>query len=169
MQRYRVIIAQQEFTVEIHETGIQVNGEELPEGSLSALNDQGLFLFQQNGRQQEMHIQRQPNQQIRVNIGGHSFTAEVERERPGSSHNKTRSLEAPDGQIRAPMPAIMIDLLVIEGDRVEAEQTLLILEAMKMQVKVVSPQPGIIRSIHRHPGDRVDKGELLIQLDPVSD
>ncbi len=67
--------------------------------------------------------------------------------------------------IHAPMPGIIIGIKVQEGDHVKEGDTLVILEAMKMENAINSSKDGIIKSIHAKTGDSVEKNKLLIELE----
>jgi acetyl/propionyl-CoA carboxylase alpha subunit len=67
--------------------------------------------------------------------------------------------------LTAPMPGTVIKVLAAPGDRVERRQTLLILEAMKMETPVLSPYEAVVRAVHVAEGDRVAGGELLVELE----
>ncbi len=67
--------------------------------------------------------------------------------------------------INAPMPGIVIDINVEEGDEIKEGDTLLILEAMKMENALTSPKNAIVKSIYAVKGGTVDKGKLLIELE----
>jgi 3-methylcrotonyl-CoA carboxylase alpha subunit len=67
--------------------------------------------------------------------------------------------------LTAPMPGTVIKVLTAPGDRVEPRQTLLLLEAMKMETPVVSPYKGVVRAVNVAEGDRVDGGAVLIELE----
>jgi acetyl/propionyl-CoA carboxylase alpha subunit len=67
--------------------------------------------------------------------------------------------------LTAPMPGTVIKVLVEPGDRVGHRQTLLVLEAMKMETPVVSPYEAVVRAVHVAEGDRVAGGELLVELE----
>jgi acetyl/propionyl-CoA carboxylase alpha subunit len=67
--------------------------------------------------------------------------------------------------LTAPMPGTVIRLLVSPGDRVQARQPLVVLEAMKMETPLQSPYDGVVRAVHVGEGDRVAGGALLIELD----
>jgi biotin carboxyl carrier protein len=54
---------------------------------------------------------------------------------------------------------------VAPGDTVAPHQTLLVLEAMKMETPVVSPYQATVRAVHVAEGDRVAGGELLVELE----
>ena len=66
--------------------------------------------------------------------------------------------------ISAPMPGLILDILVEEGQEVSEEDQLLILEAMKMENIITSPRSGVIKSIHISKGEAVDKKQLLIEF-----
>jgi acetyl/propionyl-CoA carboxylase alpha subunit len=67
--------------------------------------------------------------------------------------------------LTAPMPGTVIKVLAAPGDRVSPRQTLLVLEAMKMETPVVSPYEAIVRAVHVAEGDRVAAGALLVELE----
>ncbi len=65
-------------------------------------------------------------------------------------------------QIKAPMPGLVLSVLVAEGDEVKKGDSLLVLEAMKMENMIKSPTDGIIKKISIKQGDKVEKNEVLI-------
>jgi acetyl/propionyl-CoA carboxylase alpha subunit len=66
--------------------------------------------------------------------------------------------------ISAPMPGTVIRVLVAAGDRVEARQPLVVLEAMKMETPLTAPYAGTVRAVHVGEGDRVAGGATLVEL-----
>ncbi|HVM17901.1 MAG TPA: biotin carboxylase N-terminal domain-containing protein [Gaiellaceae bacterium] len=73
--------------------------------------------------------------------------------------------DAETSTLTAPMPGTVVDVLVSPGDRVEARQTLCVLEAMKMETPLVSPYEAVVRAVHVAPGDRVAGGAVLVELE----
>ncbi len=67
--------------------------------------------------------------------------------------------------LTAPMPGTVIKVLVTPGDRVEPRQTLLVLEAMKMETPLVSPYEAVVKAVHVAEGERVAGGQLLVELE----
>jgi biotin carboxyl carrier protein len=61
----------------------------------------------------------------------------------------------------------VIKVLVAPGDRVDARDPLVVLEAMKMETPLVAPYPATVAAVHVAEGDRVAGGVLLVEL--VSD
>src|SRR6185295_9045954 len=66
--------------------------------------------------------------------------------------------------IKAPMPGLIVDLRVKDGDAVKTGDPLLVLEAMKMENIIKSPGDGQVKKVNVKKGDRVEKGQLLIEL-----
>jgi glutaconyl-CoA decarboxylase len=69
-------------------------------------------------------------------------------------------------QVAAPLPGVVLELRVVEGDRVEAGEVLLILEAMKMENEVTAPVAGTVREVRVDRGSAVNVGDVLVVLRP---
>jgi len=68
-------------------------------------------------------------------------------------------------EVKAPMPGLVINILVAPGDVVEANQKLVTLEAMKMENAIKSPAAGTIASIEVKAGEAVDKNQVLLRFE----
>jgi biotin carboxyl carrier protein len=66
--------------------------------------------------------------------------------------------------IKAPMPGLIIDLKVKGGDQVKTGDTLLILEAMKMENIIKSPGDGVVKTVKIKKGESVEKNQVLIEF-----
>jgi acetyl/propionyl-CoA carboxylase alpha subunit len=80
-----------------------------------------------------------------------------------ASHDHRHTGE--QSSLTAPMPGTVIRVVVAEGDRVEARQPLVVLEAMKMETPVVAPYEAVVRTIHVAEGDRVAGGTVIVELE----
>jgi acetyl/propionyl-CoA carboxylase alpha subunit len=80
-----------------------------------------------------------------------------------ASHDHRHTGE--QSSLTAPMPGTVIRVVVAEGDRVQARQPLVVLEAMKMETPVVAPYEAVVRTIHVAEGDRVAGGTVLVELE----
>lgn len=79
---------------------------------------------------------------------------------------KTSSPSAPKGvgYIKAPLPGIILNILVNVGDKISVGQNLIILEAMKMENNVNADKEGTVTAIKVKVGDSVLEGDLLIEI-----
>ncbi len=68
------------------------------------------------------------------------------------------------GEIKSPMPGLVLKIEVKDGQQVEKNDTLLTLEAMKMENLIKAPSSGIIKSIEVKEGDAVNKNQLLVVI-----
>ena len=68
-------------------------------------------------------------------------------------------------QIRAPMPGKVVKLLVAEGAEVEANQGIIVMEAMKMQNEIKSPKKGVVRKLGVAEGAAVSSGDVLATVE----
>lgn len=66
--------------------------------------------------------------------------------------------------IKAPMPGMILSVNVEEGQEVTEGQTLLILEAMKMENAIGAPRDGVIKTVSVTAGGKVEKGALMIEM-----
>ncbi|OPL17799.1 MAG: hypothetical protein AVO35_07940 [Candidatus Aegiribacteria sp. MLS_C] len=98
----------------------------------------------------------------RVTTRGEVFTFRVADEFLQSSEEASASGEA---VITAPMPGLVVKILVSEGDEVRAGQGLLVLEAMKMQNEIPAPGSGTVREVPVQEGNTVMTGDILVVID----
>ena len=73
--------------------------------------------------------------------------------------------QAGAAQLRAPMPGKVIKLLVSEGAEVEANQGIVVLEAMKMQNEIKSPKKGVVKKVDVAEGAAVNAGDPLATIE----
>ncbi|MGO4799463.1 sodium-extruding oxaloacetate decarboxylase subunit alpha [Pseudomonas sp. W22_MBD1_FP4] len=82
----------------------------------------------------------------------------------GGGSSKRKQASEP-GHVSTAMPGNIVDVLVKEGDVVKAGQAVLITEAMKMETEVQAPIAGKVTAVHVAKGDRVNPGEILIEVE----
>jgi biotin carboxyl carrier protein len=67
--------------------------------------------------------------------------------------------------IKAPMPGLVVQVSVVEGQEVKEGESLLVLEAMKMENSITLHGDAKIKKVHVKSGQSVDKGQVLIELE----
>ncbi len=76
-----------------------------------------------------------------------------------------RQVEDESKACRSPLSGVVSQVKVAAGDAVEADQELVILEAMKMFTSITSPHDGVIKAVEVAQGDGVKQGQLLIEFE----
>lgn len=67
--------------------------------------------------------------------------------------------------IKAPMPGLILEVMVKPGDEITEGTPLLILSAMKMENMILSEGAGVVKSVEVKKGESVDKGQLVIEME----
>ncbi len=71
------------------------------------------------------------------------------------------------GEIKAPMPGTILQLKVSQGDTVSANQPLIIMESMKMEMTLAAPHEGWVAGLHCQEGQLVEMGTILVTLESL--
>ena len=101
-----------------------------------------------------------------LNSGGEVYELAV-REAMLDEMEQGLSAAGPGGghfNVKSPIPGLVKNILVNAGDVVEANQTLVVLEAMKMENEILAPHRGTVETIEAKPGQAVAAGALLVVL-----
>lgn len=101
-----------------------------------------------------------------VSAGGREFVISSARADSGRFHKGDD--RSPDGglEVRSPMPGKVIKICTAEGDECRKNQTLVIVEAMKMENEVQAGLEGVVKKIHVAVGDLVDAEKTLVEIEP---
>jgi len=141
-------------------------GDDARTYSVAALGtQQGRLALDVDGRRHLAHVaagQGKLRDQRFVAVDGATWTLAVTepggRRQPGSRDRDNR------GSLTAGMPGQVLDVLVRVGDGVEQGQTLVLLEAMKMELRITAPRAGTISAVHCRAGETVDRGQMLVEM-----
>lgn len=108
----------------------------------------GKWTLVDRGEAAELEVLDERTRHIRSLVGG------------GKSHIAS-------GPIKAPMPGLVVKLLVEPGQTVTAGQGLVVLEAMKMENELKAPGSGLVAEVSVRTGQAVEKGQSLVVLQSV--
>ena len=119
----------------------------------------GVYWLQWRNRSIEISVS--PNGDgYAVSVSGRRLSVEVVDSRAALS-KAGRQGDAGTVELRAPMPGKVVKVLVREGDSVQSNQGLIVIEAMKMQNEVKSPRSGVVRKLGVKENAAVNSGDLL--------
>ncbi len=106
---------------------------------------------------------------FRVVVDGQSYDVSVEElQEPQLAPAKTpatKSAPAAKAHVQAPMPGRIVDVRVSRGAAVSPDSVVMVLEAMKMENDILAGTAGVIAAVHVQPGDAVNTGDPLIELE----
>lgn len=116
-----------------------------------------------DGRRLSAYVARS-GQRRYVGMAGDTWTLqppEPRRSGPGEGRSD-------GGSLTATMPGRVLDVLVAEGDSVQKRDTLVLLEAMKMELRIQAPSDGQVARVLCAAGQVVERGQLLVELQAIS-
>jgi biotin carboxyl carrier protein len=154
-----------EFPVEILDEHHVRFGGDILEVDLAAISGEPLYSLILNGESFEGYVY--PDEDgWQVLLFGHFYQVHVEDERENRLKTTFQASTPPGVEtvIKAPMPGLVISIMVTEGQEVEKGQILLILESMKMQNELRAPNAGKIVRLRIKPGESVEQKQNLLTL-----
>jgi 3-methylcrotonyl-CoA carboxylase alpha subunit len=124
----------------------------------------GLLVLAIGDRRETCHLARRGYDML-VSYRGDAYTLAKPRPLDVESTAHASDVAAGRQTLIAPMAGTVIKVNVAEGDTVEAQQTLVVLGAMKMEHAITAPYPGRILRVPHQAGDVVPGDEVLVELD----
>jgi biotin carboxyl carrier protein len=123
-------------------------------------------LVARDGRQVEVSVAFQKDGSVRASSAGAIFEFELLDELTARALLATGGRAAKKARhVAAAMPGRVLRVLVKAGDRVTQGQSILVLEAMKMENEVKSPRDGVVASVEAAAGQAVSQGDVLVRFE----
>lgn len=121
--------------------------------------DKNYLLLEIDGKRHHVHLGKSGNT-YHIAYQGQSITL----------NKSTRNAPAnqphdPHASLNATMPGKVLAVEVQDGDTVHAGQTLVILEAMKMETRIKAPHDGVITAVRCAVGETVERDQTLIEME----
>lgn len=142
-----------------------------PDGSVSARIDgraldcmvtplgPGRWLLEIGGQRLLVHGAAAANARL-LHVDGRHYRLETVDERA-----RRRKQAGAAGELAATMPGRITNVPVSAGQEVARGQTLVVMEAMKMEIRIAAPAEGVVRRVAAAVGDVVERGQVLVELD----
>ena len=156
------------YKINIDDQTFDLNREAIQDLNVVKNGDGTLHLLQDN---QSYHITiidtDFDNNKLTLEINGNPYEIAIEDEydqlvkKMGLSTGGTQKLK----NIKAPMPGLILDILVKPEQTIEKGDQLLVLEAMKMENVLKAEGEGVVKSIEVTKGAAVDKGQVMIEME----
>ncbi len=161
--KYRVSVNGHAYEVEVQGTRVVVDGVE-HEAELRTVAGTPLRLLVLDGRSWALPVEAAGRGRWILHQWGERFELEVLDERASHIRSLVGTGKAHDGLalVRAPMPGLVVRVLVTPGQEVAAGDGLIVLEAMKMENELKAAGPGVVERVEVTPGQAVERGAPLV-------
>ncbi|MGH7630375.1 MAG: biotin/lipoyl-containing protein [Gemmatimonadales bacterium] len=164
--KYFVTIDRREIAVEVDGDRVTVDGRTV-HASLRHRPGTPLWQLTVDGRASDVVLQPLGRGRWVAGAGGEPVEAEVVDERTRHIRSLTAgpARATGGGVIRAPMPGLVVRVLIAAGERVAVGAGVLVLEAMKMENELRAPAAGTVRAVRVERGQAVEKGQTLVEFE----
>mgnify|MGYP001298602792 CR=1 FL=1 len=159
-----IVLGKQKYAFELIEEEMKVNrvAEDI---RVEEQTHNRFEMIYKNRKHKAEIIEKTQNKYV-VEINGNRYAFSIETP---ISYQRKKMLEKKQGKgsgvlVTAPMPGKILDVMVSEGQDVKEGETLVILEAMKMQNEILASSSGKVNAIVVKPGDSVMKDDRLLEL-----
>lgn len=125
------------------------------------------FSLVRNGRSHRVLLLKEDKETgtLRLRIGAHTYTVQLQDDRTRLMHTLGLDKAATKvKEIKAPMPGMVLNIIVKPGDVVKKNDPILVLEAMKMENMIKAPGDATVSAVHAEKGKAVEKGQLLVSF-----
>jgi biotin carboxyl carrier protein len=163
--KYMTTVGDEHFTIDINQAGeVIVNGETINVDMLQ-MQDTTMYSTIIDGVSHDVRMNEGDSHYL-VQLSGEIFEVVVEDERTRRLAGLKSSAAAISGEaiIKAPMPGVVVDVMVAEGQEVESGDIVLILESMKMQNEFKAPRTGRVHLLRVSPGDKVEQNGVMLTI-----
>jgi biotin carboxyl carrier protein len=163
---YEVTIAEKVYRVELvrteHEWKCKLDGRDMPLDVVSAQD--GMLSLLLRGKSYEVK-QETVGAESNVVVGQERFSASVRDPRSFRSRRRAGASEQGVMKIKAPMPGKVVRILAPAGSQVAMGQSVVVIEAMKMQNELKAPKTGVVKKINVEEGAAVEAGQALAEVE----
>ncbi len=163
--KYIATIEDRGYEIEIlDERHIRINGA-VYEYDIESVGDQPIYSLLVDGKSFEVHVYpADEGWQVLVHGQFYPVTVEDEREMKLKTSLMNKAGDHGEYLLRAPMPGLIVAIPVVEEQKVEKGDVLLILESMKMQNELKAPRAGQVSRIRVKPGESVEQKQVLLSM-----
>jgi biotin carboxyl carrier protein len=163
---YKATVNQTSLEITLDDAGVVINGARF-DWNLSKTSPENFHVLLKNRSYRVEVVSADPvSKSFCFKINGRKYVVDLKDkfdlllEQMGMNNSAANKINT----VRAPMPGLIIDLRVKEGDHVKSGDPLLILEAMKMENIIKASGDSVVKSVKVKKGESVEKNQVLIEF-----
>ncbi|MFA7227966.1 MAG: acetyl-CoA carboxylase biotin carboxyl carrier protein subunit [Melioribacteraceae bacterium] len=166
MNEFIVTINQRKYSVKVSDDGEVSIGEKSFKADLSSIADNA-YVIRINDRVFEITSNKLEKERFGIIIDACYFDTSVRTllQEQANELQKNKSKLNHHSDVKAPMPGLLLKLKVKIGDEIKLGDSILILEAMKMENELRSPASGIVKNIFFQEGQSVEKDSIILTIE----
>jgi biotin carboxyl carrier protein len=163
----KAIINNHEYDIVPADGGMNVNGVEMKPDILELSSQKMHILLNNKSYGVELASMDIAQKEMTIKVNGSLYQVKLKDRYDELLHQL--GMDAKVGkktnEIKAPMPGMVLRMMVKQGDTIAKGDGLLVLEAMKMENIIKAPADGVIKQLMVAERDKVEKNQVMIQLD----
>lgn len=166
--KYIVSIGGKRTTIDLGPDGMELDGRTIPI-SLADVEGTPVRLVRVGDQVHRVIVRRRAGRgAYTLWLDGYTYEVEALDERTRTIRDLTAVQSGPTGPLPlvAPMPGLVVRVNVEPGDVVTAGQGIVVMEAMKMENELRASGAGRVKAVRAKVGEAVDKGTVLVELEP---
>lgn len=163
--KFTCTINGKEYRIEIvDEQLIIVNGRELTV-DFKRIGDQRVYSLLLGGQSYDAFVYSvEGGWEVQIKNRQYTVTVEGERSKRINAAAGGRVNEIGAFRLNAPMPGLVVEIFIEEGQEIQKGQVLMILESMKMQNEIKAPRGGTVGELRVKPGESVEQRQALLSI-----
>ncbi len=156
MQNYKAKVGQQTYSISDKEVE-----------ALDLVHRNGLYYFLDNNENYKIEVISAEGKTLKLKINNTIHTIQIadEVDQLIEKMGMDKPAEIKMTDVKAPMPGLILDIMVESGTEVKAGDPLLILEAMKMENVIKAVGDGVVKSVLLPKGATVEKNEVILEME----
>jgi biotin carboxyl carrier protein len=115
-------------------------------------------------RSHEAHVEWDEREECRIVVAGRSYRVRTQQAQSRFKKDAIRAFLPATGEVRAPLPGLLVAVPVAVGQQVAQGEVVAVLESMKMNLELRAPWDGVVQAVGGTSGTDVDEGEVLVVI-----
>ena len=175
--KYVITVEGETFEIEVDRGGrVWVNRRPL-DVDFQGVDGLSQYSLLVDNRSYEAHVEQTDEEGYQMVVAGQPYRARLRQRQRRSKSDVVRSRPLPSslpvggteggrGEVRAPLPGLLVAVPVVVGQQVTQGEVVAVLESMKMNLELCAPWDGVVQALHRASGTEISQGEVLALIGP---